>query len=501
MAGKEEYLVAIDVGTTTTRCVVFDLAGQPVAEAYREPVVHHPQPTWTEVVPEDWWRAAVAVVREALDRTGEARERVLGVGLCGLKHALVPIDAAGQPLARAMLWMDQRCQPQAEWLTRKHGDVVRACVGGDGTMSTTPSAPKLRWIAENDPDLLRRTEKFLPVKDYIRYRLTGTIATDPSDAGGTRLYDPRAGDWSRRMLDLVGISPDVMPPIVEPTAIAGGVSEAAARATGLAAGTPVVVGGGDVQCTLIGAHAYAAGRACLYLGTAAWLSIGRLPPDERASSAPGAETVRRPLSADTFGATATTGAALRWLRTLYDPGESDDPAASYTALLREAEASPLGARGLIFLPHLMGERGPSPDPQAVGTLYGFTLAHRWGDITRALLEGCAYQLRRIALDLAPEGLGEVMVVGGGAKSALWRQILADVMDSCMCVPRVVEAGALGAAILTGVGLGVYAGVHEAADELVQIVDRVKPDGARHGQYEAIYCTFLELERRVSPLYG
>ena len=528
MRPEKEYLLAIDVGSTTVRCVLFDLQGRPAGEAYCEPAVHHPQPTWAEVEPEDWWMGVVEATGEALQRSGVPGERILGIGLCGLKHAMVPIDAHGRPLARAMLWMDQRCQPQVEWMSREHGDVLAEVLGEGGGMSTTPSAPKLRWIIENEPDLLRRTERFLLAKDFIRLRLTGTVATDPSDAGGTCLYDRRSKSWSPRMLEVVGVPADKLPPILDSTAVAGRVTGQAARATGLAAGTPVVVGGGDVQCTLIGANASHTWRACLYLGTAAWLSAGR-----------DASTAR-------FGATATTGAALKWLVDLFDLAGSGSPFASYAALLEEAGGVPLGARGLIFLPHLMGERGPRYDAQARGVLFGLTLAHRRDDVARAVLEGCAFQLRRIAEALAPQapswrlggsdlpprtpswrlggsdlpprapswrpwrlggsdlpggGLEGMVAVGGGARSALWLQIIADVIGIPLLVPRVVEAGALGAAILAGVGVGVYPGVQEAAAELVQIAHRIEPDEARHERYGEVYARFLELEERVSPLYG
>jgi len=507
MPAEEGYLLAIDVGTTTTRCILFDLEGRPVGEAYREPTVYHPQPDWTEVEPEDWWESTVAAIRETFRRSQVPVAKILAVGLCGLKHALVPIDASGKPLARAMLWMDQRCQPQAEWLAREHGDLIDETMGGGGSISTTPSAPKLRWIVENDPGLLLHTAKFLLAKDFIRFRLTGTIATDPTDAAGTRLYDRRSGDWSRPLLERIGVPPEKMPPIHDSTAVAGEVTQAAARATGLAAGIPVVVGGGDVRCTLIGANAFGV-RACLYLGTAAWISTRRGVSAGHATSAPRPGTVCRSLSADCFGATSTTGAALKWLLTLFGLERPDLPSASYTALLQEAKASPPGARGLIFLPHLMGERAPQDDPQARGTLFGLTLAHSRSDIARAVLEGCAFQLRQIAETLALGGVKEgascpdpMVIVGGGAKSELWRSIIADVMGVPLLVPRVLEAGALGAAILAGVGVGVYRSVQEAAQELVQIVRRIEPDAARHECYGRIYALFLELEDKVAPLYG
>ena len=481
MTEAEGYLLAIDVGTTTTRCALFDLQGQAVAEAHREPAVHHPQANWCEEDPEAWWAAAVSAAREVWTRSAVPAGQVLVVGLTGLMHAVVPIDGQGRPLARAMLWMDQRCRPQAARLTREHGQAFCAAVGGSGRVTTTPSASKLRWMVEHEPELVGRTAKFLLAKDYLRFRLTGTIATDPSDAGGTHLYDARRGGWADELLALIGVPADKMPPIWASTAVAGRVTVGAAQATGLRQGTPVVVGGGDVRCTLIGADAYQTDRACLYLGTAAWISTAGTP--------------RR------FGATATTGAALRWLVELFDLDEGDPPAARYAAMLEEAGAAPLGARGLLFLPHLMGERGPQHNPQARGALYGLTLAHRRGDVARATLEGCAYQLRRIIETLGPAGLEQVAAVGGGAKSALWRTIIADVLGRPLLLPRVLEAGALGAAILAAVGVGLYPDISTGARGLVRVASSVEPDPERHLRYTQLYSRFVELEGRVAPLYG
>jgi len=480
---EDGYLLAIDVGTTTTRCLLFDLEGEPLGEAYREPRVHHPRTNWSEVAPEDWWDATVAVIREVLEGAGIPRERVLGIGLAGLEHALVPVDQKGTPLSRSMLWMDQRCQPQVEWMLREHRGALEAVKGEGASVSTTVSAPKLRWILENEPDLLRRTHMFLLVKDFIRFWLTGGMSTDPSDAGGTALFDPRTGDWSDPLLDMVGVPREKMPPIHASADLAGGVTDEAARATGLAPGTPVVVGAGDVICTRIGVNAFDPSRACLYLGTAAWIS------------APPAPTRRR-----SFGATSTTGASLKWLAGLFGFGTSDH-ADAYRTLLQEAEGVPPGARGLVFLPHLMGERGPRYDPRAKGVLFGLTLAHGRPETARALLEGCAFQLRWILEERGLDDVGEVVVAGGGGKSRLWLDIIADVTGLVLRVPRVLEAGALGAAILAGVGVGIYRSTEEAAGKLVRMVGRHEADEERHELYGGIYSVFRELEDRVTPLYG
>ena len=484
MRAEEGCLLAIDVGSTTTRCLLFDLEGRAVGEAYREPVAHHPRTTWTEVDPDDWWDAVAGAVREVLERPEVSGRRVLGVGLCGLQHALVPIGRDGRVLARSMLWMDQRCQPQVEWMNREHGALIEEVRGKGASVSTTFSAPKLRWIVENEPDLLRRTHLFLPVKDFIRFRLTGTVATDPSDAGSTFLVDPRTKTWSHRLLEVVGVSSEKMPPIQEATQVAGCITGEAARATGLESGVPVVTGGGDVICTRTGAGVTGANRACLYLGTAAWISM---PPGRARGRS--------------FGATATTGASLKWLAEIFGRRPETDPIRSYMGLIREAKGAPLGARGLIFLPHLMGERGPRYNPEAKGTLFGLTLAHGRGDIVRAVLEGCAFHLRQILEGLRPCDLEEMVAVGGGAKIPLWLDIIPDVTGVTLRVPRVLEAGALGAAILAGVGVGVYGDAQEAAENLVRIVGQHRADPVRHERYGRIYDTFLELEERVAPLYG
>lgn len=478
---SDGYLLAIDLGTTTARAVLFDLRGLPVAEAYREPAVYHPQPSWAEIDAEERWQSVVVVIREALQRSGIAPGRILGIGISGLLHALIPIGAAGVPLARAMLWMDQRCAPQAEWMMREHGALLEQSLGS-AHMGTTPSAPKLRWLHEHDPQLIARTWQFLASKDWVRYKLTGTLATDPSDARGMGLYDPQRQGWALPVLELVGVPADKMPPIRASAEVVGTVTAEAAALTGLVAGTPVVTGGGDTLCTRIGANTEHTGRTCLYLGTAAWIAThGRRP--------------------GAFGVTATTGAAFKWWAEVVGLSNPDDPARAYPALLAEAEGVPPGARGALFLPHLSGERGPIPDPLAKGTFFGLTLAHGRAELARAVLEGCALHLRAILEAMDTPATAEMVVAGGGAKSALWRRIISDVTGSTLLVPRVLEAGALGAAALAAVGVGLWPDVPAAAEALVRYTERHIPDAAQHTFYERIYRVYVELEERVSPLYA
>ena len=548
METKKGYLLAIDVGTTTTRAVLFDLEGTPVSEAFREPVVHHPEPNWAEVEADDWWRDCTSVVCEVLERSGIQADQILGIGLTALQHTLVPIDAQGNVLARGILWMDQRSKAQLTWLNREHAGIIAELLGRPGELGNSTAVPKLRWMLEHAPEVLQRATMFLPVKDFIRYRLTGTAGTDTYDAASTGLYCQRTSNWFEPILALVGVTLERMPPILEASTIAGHVTEDAARVTGLAAGTPVVTGSGDVNCTCLGMNITDEKQACLYLGTAAWM---RIPCPSRRGG-----TVR---------ATSTTGAALKWVTDLFTlggvpvphrqisraamadgesaslspveaghygegelPGVQDhagvqvshlsaeetakagttgfdahppsSPGDLYSALVKEAAGVPPGSRGLLFLPHLMGERGPQPDPDAKGTLFGFTMAHGQADIARAVLEGCAFQLLRILEDCGSPELHEITVVGGGAKSPLWLDIIADVLGARLLVPRVLEAGALGAVILAGVGVGAYTDACQAAARLVSIERRHEPDPTRYALYRRIYKRFVALEKSVAPLY-
>jgi len=490
------YLLAIDQGTTTCRAMLYDLEAHIIAQAYREVYPHHPHPTWAEVDPEDWWQATVAVIREVLSSCGVDPTRIAGVGLTALLHAAVPVDEAGQPLVRAMLWMDQRCQPQVEWMIQQHGAEIEAIMGPDSRPSTTVTAPKLRWWLENRPEVIQRTYKFLWPKDFIRYRLTGAMASDPTDAGGAFLLHPERR-WAREIMEIIGVSAEKLPPMLEPYDVAGHVTAQAAQETGLAEGTPVVTGCGDTLATLIGANANQPGGGCLYIGTAAWLSLGSFT---RYFAPPGAQPSgeRRRWS---FGAAATTGATVKWFRDLVS-GCSEKAGVrellAYEALFEDAATVEPGAEGLIFLPHLMGERGLN-NPYAKGVFFGLTLAHGRPHLMRAVLEGSAYFLRQL-IERAGEPLEEMVAVGGGAKSPLWRQIFADVTGVRVLAPRILETGTLGAAILAGVGVGLYPGVAQAAERLVEIESEHPPDPRWRERYDRMYCLYRELEDRVAPLY-
>ncbi len=464
---ESDNFLAIDLSTTACKAIIFNSNGEPLGEAHRDMPLFHPRPDWVEADGRDWWRLTVECIRESLQRSAIDPSQIAAIGVCGLMHALLPVDKSGEPLDRVMLWMDQRCRPQCDWLEDNIGRRT----------STTSSAPKLRWLVENKPEIVDKTYKFIFGKDFVRLKLTGEYATDLSDVGGTALLDRKKGNWAFEALRVIGIPEEKMLTIRDSTDIGGYVTSAAAAETGLKAGTPVVIGASDVRGTFLGVNAYSQGRTCLYMGTAAWM-------------------VTCPEKGITrwVGSTATWGAGMRWYKEMFHDSRP------YSELDGVAKSITPGADGLIFLPHLMGERGPKHNPCAKGVIFGLTLAHRREHVIRAILEGNAYLIRHIIDSNGAGNIGDIVAAGGGAKSKLWRQIIASVTHRNVLVPKVTETTSLGAAILAAVGTGLFATPEEGAESWVHILDGCEPEDALTGQYDRMYDIYRRLDVAVEPFY-
>jgi xylulokinase len=463
----KNFFLSIDLSTTACKAVIFNSAGEPISEAHRDMPLFHPHPDWVEADADDWWRFTVECIKESLNKSMVPPSQIAGIGICGLMHALLPVDKSGKPLDRVMLWMDQRCKDQCDWLAEKTGR----------RFSTTVSAPKLRWIVENKPEIIDKVYKFMLGKDFIRMKLTGEYATDASDAGGTALFDGKSGNWVYEILKLIGIPDGKMLNIKASTDIAGYITQNAERETGLKAGTPMVIGASDVKGTFVGINMYVPGRTCLYMGTAAWIV-----------------TCLENGSTSWIGSTATWGAGLRWYKEMFDDNRP------YRTLDEEAQKIAPGADGIIFFPHLMGERGPKHNPYAKGVIFGLTLAHRKGHIIRAILEGNAYLIRHIIDNYGSTRVKDITTAGGGAKSRLWRQIIANVTQKPVFTPRVTETTALGAAMMAAVGTGAFAGLEEAANAWVQIQESCEPEIGPMKKYDERYDLYRRLDAVLEPFY-
>lgn len=505
-------LLGIDVGTSGAKGLLVDESGEVLARHTTEYPMSTPRPLWAEQDPADWWRAAVTSIQHVLEKSGVAAGDIAGVGLTGQMHGMVLLDAAGDVLRPCIMWNDQRTAAECAAITEKIGaDEVLRLTGNPVLPGFT--APKIVWTRENQPGLYARAAKVLLPKDYLRYRLTGEFFGEVSDASGTSLFDVGARRWSDEVLAALDIPRDWLPEVTESPVASAKISAGAARETGLTAGTPVVGGGGDQAAQAVGTGLVAEGQVAVTLGTSGVVFAPsdsyRVEPQGRlhafCHAAPGKWHL--------MGVMLSAGGSLRWYRDTLCSEEKARAAEAgrdaYDLMLAAAAQAPAGCEGLLFLPYLTGERTPHPDPDARGAFVGLSLRHAKAHLTRAVLEGVAFGLRDSlelmrSLDLAA---GEARASGGGARSALWRQIFADVFDLEIATVNVTEGAAFGAALLAGVGAEVFPDVEAACRATVRETGRTAP-GADvpvyadyYARYRALYpalaAEFKELAATVS----
>ncbi|MDH3255097.1 MAG: xylulokinase [Acidobacteriota bacterium] len=491
------YLLGIDTSTTATKALLIDSAGRQVGASSSEYDLSTPKPLWAEQDPGLWWTATRTAIRQVLADSGVDPASVGGVGLTGQMHGLVLLDEAGEVLRPAILWNDQRSVVQCDEIRQRLGleELVRI-TGNDAFPGFT--APKLLWVRDNEPEIYARVRQVLLPKDYVRFCLSGDYATDRAGAGGTLMLDLASRDWSSELLEALEIPREWLPPTHEGTETTGVVSAMAAEATGLAPGTPVFGGGGDQAAQAVGVGAVTSGVVALTLGTSGVVFASSEKPLTEPEGRMHAFPHAVPDTWHVMGVMLSAAGSLRWYR---DVVASD---VDYDALLGEAAEVEPGSEGVVFLPYLSGERTPHADPHARGAFVGLTLAHGRGHLTRAVLEGVAFGLKDNLALMAAVGLedvGQVRISGGGARSPVWRQILADVLGVELVSVETSEGAALGAALLAGVGSGVWESVEKACGAAVQLGDITKPDADARKPYARIYQRFRECYPAMKPLFS
>lgn len=492
------YLLGIDIGTTGARALLVDQAGRVRGAASQEYPLYTPQPQWAEQDPQDWWQGTVGAVRRVLAESGVSPGDIKGIGLSGQMHGVVLLDEGDQVIRRSIIWCDQRSQPQCDWITDRIG-AGRLIQRTANPALTGFSAPKLLWVRDNEPATFARARRFLLPKDYIRLLLTGEHASEVSDASGTSLFDVSARQWAWDVIDDLGLDRSIVPPVYESPVVSGRVCRAAAEATGLPVGTPVVGGGGDQAAGAVGNGIVEPGIISSTIGTSgvvfAFTEQPKLDPAGRLQTfchaVPGKWHV--------MGVTQGAGLSLRWLRDNFGAAEMATARWSgmdaYELLAREAEQAPVGCEGLIWLPYLMGERAPILDPDARGVLFGVTARTDRAAVVRATMEGVVYSLRD-SVDIMRVGMGvpigQVRASGGGARSALWRQMQADVFGLEVVTPAVTEGPAYGVALLAAVGAGLYESVEQACRAAIVVTERTAPIPANQVVYERFYALYDSL---------
>jgi len=455
-----------------------------------------PQIGWAEQSPEDWWRACGIAVRKALADAALRGDQISCVGFSGQMHGAVMLDAADKVVRPALIWCDVRTEKQCHDLTQTIGadELIR--------LTCNPALPnftltKFLWVRENEPKNWTRVRSVMLPKDYVRFRLTSDRATDMADASGTLMLDVANRRWSQAVLQAAGIEASLLPRLCESPEICGKVSPAGAAATGLPVGTPVVAGAGDQAAGAVGMGIAAQGAVSATIGTSGVVFAATDCPalDRKGRLHTFCHAI--PGRWHVMGVTQAAGLSLRWFRDRFGAsGNNQNGRDPYESLTAEAAAVPPGSEGLLWAPYLMGERTPHLDPNARAALIGLTASHTRGHVVRAILEGVAFSLRDSFTLFAEMGVPvrTIRLGGGGARSPLWRQIQADIYGREVAILEAEEGAAYGAAILAGVGAGVWSSVDAACSDVVRVAQHVAPQPAVVKQMNASYAAY----RRIYP---
>jgi xylulokinase len=505
-----QTLLGIDLGTTGVKAALFAEDGHVLADAFFDYPLSHLHPGWAEQQPSDWWQATTDAIRTCLHKAGQQGVQpssVRGIGLSGQMHGVVLLDEQHKVLRPCIIWSDQRSDAQSHWMTERVG--ARQLIEYVSNPALTGfTAPKLLWVRDNEPSIFAQARTLLLPKDYIRYRLTGEIAMEISDAAGTCLLDVQHGTWSQEVLAALQLDPSLLPPVVASDAVCGHIKEEVATHTGLVVGTPVAGGGADNACGAVGNGVVSPGLALVSIGTSGVvLAYAETPQVDTSGPIPRVHTFNHavPHTWYLMGVTQGAGLSMRWVRDniglLERALERWTGVDAYDTLAREAESVPPGSEGLLFLPYLQGERTPHLDAYARGGWIGLSARHDRRHLIRSVMEGVAFSLKDCFSILQEQGLRieQMRATGGGAKSSLWRQIIADVLDVELVTTNATEGPAFGAALLAGVAGGVYPSIQQACEQTVRITEHTAPQATTRATYDTAYATYQALYPALKPI--
>ncbi len=490
-------LLGLDIGTSGVKALLIDESGKTIASATSEYPLSTPHPNWAEQDPADWWRGTIEVIRNILGRPGVKAEEIKGIGFSGQMHSLVLLDKQQCVLRPSILWCDTRTDKECAQITEQVGrERLRTLVSNPALEGFT--LPKIIWVRNHEPEVYEKTAKILLPKDYIRFLLTGEIAMEVSDAAGTIMFDVAHRVWSSELVKLLDIPVDWLPPVFESVDVCGRVTRATAELTGLKEGTPVVGGGADNPCGAVGTGVVKLGRVLASIGTSgvvfAYSDKVRVEPGMKVHtfchSVPGAWYL--------MGVVLMAGGALRWYRDTFAQEEMTLARTSgrdvYDILTEEASAVIPGSEGLFFLPYLVGERTPHQSASARGAFVGATIRHTKKHFTRAVLEGITFGMKD-SLSIM-EGLGvdiqQIRLTGGGAKSAFWRRLQANIYGREVALVNASEGPAFGAALLAGAGTKVYSNLVNAVENAVKVTETISPEKEQVARYAELFQIYQEL---------
>ena len=508
---KQDIILAHDFGTTGNKAVLFGSDGNRLASHYFPYETTYPHTGWVEQNPTDWKRAFAKSTESVLASAEVQPDQIAVVSFSGHMLGCIPVDSKGNVLRKTVfLWADHRSHKQAEFINKAIGwETFYQTTGGGLELALYPAA-KILWLKEHEPDLYAKTYKFIGTKDLLVHWLTGCFATDYSDASNTGLFDIRRRVWADELVRALGLDIKKLPEQVLPsTKVVGQVTPQAARETGLAEGTPVVMGGGDVPCAAVGAGVVREGTIYNYIGSASWVAMATKRPVFDLEMRPFTLCHLVPDMYVSQLATYSAGVVYGWFRDqicqLEEARAEETDQNAFDLMDQEAACSEPGARGLLFLPHLRPGGAPFHDLDARGALFGLTLAHTRGDVIRAVLEGITLNIRLICEALEHQvgsRFSQIRIVGGGAKSRLWRDIAASVLNKeVLSLSAQQEANSLGAAITACIGIGIFDRFDDAVKRFIRVEATTFPDKNAQVVYDALFQSFQTAYKHASNVHG
>ena len=500
-----KYLIGLDIGTSGAKCIIVDEMGKVIASSTQEYPLYTPKPGWAEQDPKDWWDACVRGLKVILPKSGVKPEDIAGISYSGQMHGLVALDADNAVIRPAILWCDQRTQAQCDWITEKAGGLEGLLTYTNNQMLTGYTGGKILWLRDEEPENFKKMKLFVCPKDYIRYRMTGNLGIDMSDASGTGFFDVRSRKWSDGLIALAGLDKAIFPEAHESIELAGTVTAEAAAETGLPQGLSCYYGGGDAIIQTTGGGMVAPGTLGVVIGTSGNVAMALDKYEDNPNGALQLFCGNEPGSWMALGVTLTAGGAYRWYRDELCKYEAEMARAQsnnvYDVMGKSAEQSVPGAHGVVFTPYLTGERCPYPDPNCRASFYGLTLGATKADITRSVMEGVTYSLRQLVDIMGGFAKNEkVYTSGGGSVSPLWRQMQADIFDlPVYTMSAASEGGAYGAIMVAGVGAGLWKDLKEAAT-IIRAETETLPCPENQAAYNDTYEIYCKLYHALKPVY-
>lgn len=501
----KKFILAHDLGTSGDKASLYDENGRLMGSSTYKYNTFYPMPGWVEQDPEDWWLAVCSSTKTVLQEAKVTPRDVAVISFSGQMMGALSLDSEGRPLGNSIIWADQRAIQETDFIKNQLGmDKVYQITGT--SIAPNYSLEKILWLKKNEKEVYEKAAVFLNAKDYIIFKLTGEMVTDYSDASGTNMLDIKKKVWSDEIIKAAGIDKSKLPELHASTDIIGYVKDEVSEQVGLTSNTAVVLGGGDGPCATVGAGAVEDGDVYNYYGSSSWISVTRkeplYDPEQRTFNLCSLD----PELYMAPGTMQSAGGSYEWLKDTIGLIEKKAAEMSemdtFQLMSAKAATSPAGSNALIFLPYLLGERCPYWNPDAKGAFIGLLRGHKREDVFRSVLEGVVFNLKLILDLFRNQGVqfSEITAIGGGIRSNLLSQIMADIYEVDVIRPKVLEeATSFGAAVAGGVGVGIFKGFHDVK-KMVEISDRIKPIHANSNKYMEMYPVFKNAYQSLTDIY-